>query len=220
MTAMENGKYFYSVRTTGVYCRPSCAARPKPENVAFHRTAADAERAGFRACKRCKPDRAEIRFAIGKTSLGRILVAANDRGICAILMGDNARMLARDLRKRFPDEALIAADLKEELAEVVRLVEAPSRALDLELDVQGTPFQQRVWRALRQVPAGATLSYADLARTIGAAGAVRAVAQACGANALAVAVPCHRVVRSDRGLSDYRWGVERKRALLARESGG
>jgi len=327
-----DGKFFYSVKTTGVYCRPSCAARtPRPENVAFHRTATDAERAGFRPCKRCQPDQrsraeqhaakvtelcrfienaertptldelarraglsayhlhrvfkeitgltpkayaaahrarrirrelartatvteaiygagynsqgrfyeeadevlgmtptayraggadTEIRFAIGECSLGSILVAQSDRGVCAILMGDDPDRLARDLQDRFPHARLIAGDAAFErlVAKVVAFVEAPGLGLDLPLDVRGTAFQQRVWRALREIPAGATVSYAEIARRIGSPKSVRAVAQACGANALAVAIPCHRIVRSDGALSGYRFGVERKRALLAREA--
>jgi len=327
-----DGKFFYSVKTTGVYCRPSCAARAaRPENVEFHLTAADAERAGFRPCKRCKPDQpplaerhaarvaelcrlietaetvpsleelanhaglsphhlhrlfkavtgltpkayatahraqrmrtelersstvteaiysagyssngrfyeksnqvlgmtptnyragganTEIRFAIGECSLGSILVAASRRGVCAILLGDDPDALARDLQDRFPRADLIGGDARFEqlVAKVVAFVEAPGLGLDLPLDVRGTAFQQRVWQALREIPAGATVSYAEIAKRIGAPKAVRAVAQACAANALAVAIPCHRVVRNDGGLSGYRWGVDRKRALLDREA--
>jgi AraC family transcriptional regulator of adaptative response/methylated-DNA-[protein]-cysteine methyltransferase len=332
--ASADGRLFYSVKTTGVYCRPSCAARPaRPENVAFHDTVADAERAGFRACRRCRPDRAvsplaqqanlvadlcrhieaaeqvptldelaaraglsswhlhrvfkeatgltprayararrarrvrealspersdsvtqavvdagyshgrfyadsdavlgmtptafrdggartDIRFAIGQCALGAILVAHGERGVCAIALGDDPEALARELQDRFPKARLIGGDRDFEhlVARVVGFVEAPRIGLDLPLDVQGTAFQQRVWQALRQVPAGSTVSYAEVAERIGAPNAVRAVAQACGANALAVAIPCHRVVRRDGSLSGYRWGVERKRALLAREA--
>jgi len=328
-----DGKFFYSVKTTGVYCRPSCAARTaNPENVAFHATAADAERAGFRPCKRCKPDQhsraaqhaakiaglcrfieaaehvpalaelaeradtspyhlhrvfkaitgvtpktyaaahrakrvraalassstvtdaiygagygsngrfyeesnevlgmtptsyragganMEMRFAIGECSLGSILVARSERGVCAILIGDDPDRLARDLQDRFPRAQLIGGDAEFEalVAKVVGFVEAPGLGLDLPLDVRGTAFQQRVWQALREIPAGETVSYTDLARRIGAPKSVRAVAAACAANTLAVAIPCHRVVRNDGGLSGYRWGVERKRALLDRETG-
>jgi AraC family transcriptional regulator, regulatory protein of adaptative response / methylated-DNA-[protein]-cysteine methyltransferase len=163
---------------------------------------------------------ANIRFAIGECSLGSILVAASERGVCAILMGDEPDALARDLQDRFPRANLIGGDAEFEhrVAKVVGFVEAPGLGLDLPLDVQGTAFQQRVWQALREIPAGATASYADVAKRIGAPKSVRAVAQACAANALAVAIPCHRVVRNDGGLSGYRWGVERKRALLAREA--
>jgi AraC family transcriptional regulator, regulatory protein of adaptative response / methylated-DNA-[protein]-cysteine methyltransferase len=326
-----DGSFFYSVKTTGVYCRPSCAARPaRPENVAFFATAADAERAGFRPCKRCKPDqppaperqaalvaslcrlieRSEqlptlqemashvglsvfhmhrmfkattgltprayaaahrerrlreglranttvteaiygagfgssgrfyerssdtigmtptrykaggaamlIRFAIGECSLGAILVAATERGVCAISLGDDPEELAHDLERRFPRAELIGADpaFEELVAKVVGLIERPGAARDLPLDIRGTAFQQRVWKALAGIPAGTTMSYAEIADAIGEPKAVRAVAPACAANALAVAIPCHRVVRTDGSLSGYRWGVERKRTLLDRE---
>jgi AraC family transcriptional regulator, regulatory protein of adaptative response / methylated-DNA-[protein]-cysteine methyltransferase len=327
-----DGKFFYSVRTTGVYCRPSCGARtPRPENVDFHATAADAERASFRPCKRCKPDQpplaaqhaalvarlcrmiesaetaptleelagqagmssyhlhrvfksvtgitpqayarahrarkvreglargdsvtnalydagygssgrfyeeahrllgmspkdfraggvnTAIRFAVGQCSLGTILVAASERGICAILLGDEPDALVRDLQDRFPNAEFIGGDAEFEqwVARVVGFVEMPKLGLDLPLDVRGTAFQQRVWQTLREIPVGETASYADIARRIDAPKSVRAVAAACAANALAVAIPCHRVVRSDGGLSGYRWGIERKRALLEREA--
>jgi AraC family transcriptional regulator of adaptative response/methylated-DNA-[protein]-cysteine methyltransferase len=327
-----DGEFFYSVATTGVYCRPSCAARPaNPKNVAFHRTTAEAEAAGYRACKRCKPDQppkdvrdaalvaricreieaaeeppalealarsaglsahhfhrlfkavtgvtprdyaaahraarvreglagegtvteaiydagfnsagrfydqsqallgmtpsdyraggagAEIRFAIGECSLGSILVARSDKGVCAILLGDDPDALARDLQDRFPRARLIGGDEGFEalVAQVVGFVETPRVGLDLPLDVRGTAFQQRVWQALRDIPAGTTATYLDVAKAIGSPKAVRAVAGACAANAIAVAIPCHRVVRNDGSLSGYRWGVERKAALIAREA--
>ncbi len=326
------GTFFYSVKTTGIYCRPSCPSRPaRPENVQFHLTAANAERAGFRPCKRCKPDQpqmtdqhttlvtklcrfiekaeqtpslhelakyaglstyhlhrifksvigvtpkayaaahrasrvhtelkrshtvteaiydagynsnghfyeksnqilgmtptnyrsggsnTEIRFAIGQCSLGAILVAASKRGVCAILLGDEPDALVRDLQDRFPHAILVGsnAEFEQLVAKVVGFVEAPGMGLDLPLDVRGTAFQQRVWQALQEIPAGKTASYTDIAQRIGAPKAVRAVAGACAANALAVAIPCHRVVRIDGGLSGYRWGIERKRALLDREA--
>lgn len=328
-----DGHFFYSVRTTGVYCRPSCAARtPRAENVAFHLSAADAERAGFRPCRRCRPDlpplpirqaelvtglcrliehadappslaelarhaglsrwhlqrvfkavtgltpkayaaahrarrvraglddgasvteaiygagygsssrfyetadamlgmtatryRAggadcQIRFAIGQCTLGAILVAASARGVCAILLGDDPDALARELQDRFRHAELVGGDagFEQLVARVVALVETPRLGLDLPLDVRGTAFQQRVWQALREIPAGRTTSYSAVAARIGAPRSVRAVASACAANTLAVAIPCHRVVRIDGGLSGYRWGVERKRALLEREAG-
>ncbi len=331
-SAEADGTFYYSVRTTGVYCRPSCASRrARPENVRFHTTREAAEQAGFRPCKRCKPDQpslaeqhaalvteacrlietspeapsldrlateaglspfhfhrvfkavtgltprryaaahrgervrrelartptvtaaiyesgyssngrfygesgqmlgmtpsdyraggtnAEIRFAVGECSLGSILVARSDRGVCAIFLGDDPDALARDLQDRFPHAALVGGDAEFEstVAAVVGFVESPRLGLDLPLDVQGTAFQQRVWQALREIPAGATTSYAEVARRIGAPRAVRAVAHACATNHLAVAIPCHRVVRNDGGLSGYRWGVERKRALLEREA--
>ncbi|NNE85984.1 MAG: methylated-DNA--[protein]-cysteine S-methyltransferase [Alphaproteobacteria bacterium] len=216
-------KFYYSVATTGVYCKPSCAARlARRENVAFHATPADAERAGFRPCKRCRPSEAiaTIRFAVGACSLGAILVAATDKGVCAILLDDDAGALARDLQDRFPMAQLIGGDASCErlVAKVVGFVEAPARGLDLPLDIRGTAFQQRVWSTLREIPAGETVSYSAVAERIGSPQSVRAVAGACAANAIAVAIPCHRVVRSDGGLSGYRWGIERKQSLLEREA--
>lgn len=329
----DDGAFFYSVKTTGVYCRPSCAARlARPENVQFHLTTQAAEAAGFRPCKRCKPNQAPlaeqhaakvaqvcrlietfddqqpnlaqlaahadlstyhfhrvfksvtgltpkqyatahraarlrtelvqtatvtdaiyaagynsngrfyanstgvlgmtptnfraggartaITFAIGECSLGAILVARSDRGICAILLGDDPNTLARDLQDRFPQATLTPGDkqFEQTVAQVVGFVEAPAIGLNLPLDIRGTAFQQRVWQALRQVPAGRTASYTEVANVIGSPKSVRAVAQACAANALAVVIPCHRIVRNDGGLSGYRWGVERKRALLEKET--
>jgi AraC family transcriptional regulator of adaptative response/methylated-DNA-[protein]-cysteine methyltransferase len=163
---------------------------------------------------------AEIRFAVGECSLGSILVARSARGVCAILLGDDPDALARELQDAFPRAILVGGDEEFErlVANVVGFVEAPSAGLDLPLDVRGTAFQQRVWQALREIPPGATASYSDVAKRIGAPNAVRAVAQACAANSIAVAIPCHRVVRTDGGLSGYRWGVERKRALLESEA--
>jgi AraC family transcriptional regulator of adaptative response/methylated-DNA-[protein]-cysteine methyltransferase len=327
-----DGQFFYSVSTTGVYCRPSCPSRQaRREHVRFHPTTADAERAGFRACKRCRPnepalaaqrasavasacrliERAEaippldalaaaagmsrfhfhrvfrsvtgvtpkayaaahrarrvreeltrqatvtdaiygagfnsngrfyaaapaalgmtptrfraggagesIHFAVGECSLGSVLVAATGKGVCAITLGDEPDALVRNLQDRFPKARLVGGDAAFErlVASVVGLVETPGVAIELPLDVRGTAFQQRVWQALRKIPAGSTVSYADIARRIGMPKAVRAVAHACGANPIAVAIPCHRVVRHDGGVSGYRWGVERKRALLEREA--
>ena len=162
----------------------------------------------------------DIRFAVGQCSLGAILVAQSERGVCAILLGDDPHQLVCDLQDKFRRANLIGADPQFEqlIAQVVGFIEAPSLGLDLPLDVRGTAFQERVWQALREIPIGSTASYADIALRIGLPKAVRAVAQACGANCLAVAIPCHRVVRSDGNLSGYRWGVERKRQLLDRES--
>jgi AraC family transcriptional regulator of adaptative response/methylated-DNA-[protein]-cysteine methyltransferase len=161
----------------------------------------------------------DIRFAVGECSLGSILVAQSGRGVCAIFLGDDPGALARELQDRFPRANLIGGDAKFEkvVAKVVGLVEAPAFGLGLPLDVRGTAFQKRVWQALRRIPAGKTVSYTDLAKRIGAPKSVRAVAGACAANLLALAIPCHRVVRNDGGLSGYRWGVERKRALIERE---
>ena len=326
-----DGEFWYTVNTTGIYCRPSCASRGcNPKNVTIHDTLESAQRTGFRACKRCKPDgpaaevanaemvtkacrlieesetvpsltqlaealalspgyfhrifkahtgltprayaaahrtkrvrdalaaessvteaiydagfnssgrfyentnamlgmtpskfrdggaKEQIRFAIGETTLGAILVASSARGVAAILLGDDPDTLARDLQDRFPKATLIGADADYEavIAKVVGFVEAPQVGLDLPLDVRGTAFQQRVWQALRDIPLGQTLSYSDVAARIGAPSATRAVAGACAANKLAVAIPCHRVVRNDGALSGYAWGVERKRAILDRE---
>ncbi len=162
----------------------------------------------------------DIRFAVGQCSLGAILVAQSERGVCAILLGDDPHQLVCDLQDKFRRANLIGADHEFEqlIARVVGFIEAPAVGLDLPLDVRGTAFQERVWQALREIPVGSTASYTDVAQRIGQPKAVRAVAQACGANSLAVAIPCHRVVRSDGNLSGYRWGVERKRQLLERES--
>jgi AraC family transcriptional regulator, regulatory protein of adaptative response / methylated-DNA-[protein]-cysteine methyltransferase len=329
-----DGKFVYSVTTTGVFCRPSCAARlAGRENVRFHLTATDAEQAGFRPCKRCRPNelspgsrhaelvakaceliahaeevpalrklagtvgmspshfhrvfksltgltpkayatarrsqrvRAElsrgktvtsaiynagfnsngrfyatsamvlgmkpsvfraggagatIQFAVGECSLGSILVAATERGICSIMLGDDANALVRELQDRFPKAELIGGNREFEklVARVVAFVERPAMGLNLPLDVRGTAFQHRVWQKLCEIPDGKTWSYSELADSIGEPKATRAVAQACGANPVAVAIPCHRVVRTDGSLSGYRWGVERKAKLLENERAG
>jgi AraC family transcriptional regulator of adaptative response/methylated-DNA-[protein]-cysteine methyltransferase len=326
-----DGQFYYSVRTTGVYCRPSCPARPAlRENVVFHSSCEAAEAAGFRACKRCRPreasqserhaamvasacalikssedsprlaelaassglspfhfhrvfkaatgltpkayadahradrvrnalpssttitgaiydagfnsngrfyaasaqvlgmtpgryraggDLTQIRFAIGECSLGSILVAATEKGVCAILLGRDPDALVRQMQDRFTKAELIGGDAAFEqlVAKVIGFVEQPRLGLDLPLDVQGTAFQQRVWRALRNIGVGSTASYGDIAARIGQPKSTRAVAQACAANMIAVAIPCHRVIRTDGQLSGYRWGVQRKRALLERE---
>ncbi|TVV69855.1 bifunctional DNA-binding transcriptional regulator/O6-methylguanine-DNA methyltransferase Ada [Sphingomonas solaris] len=160
-----------------------------------------------------------LRFAVGDCSLGAILVASSERGVAAILLGDDPASLVRELQDRFPAATLVGGDADYEtlVAQVIGFVEAPATGLGLPLDIRGTAFQQRVWQALRAIPAGQTASYAVIAQAIGAPQAVRAVAGACAANAHAVAIPCHRVVRTDGALSGYRWGVERKRRLIARE---
>lgn len=223
-----DGRFVYCVRTTGVYCRPSCGARrPLPANVRFHDTPADAQRAGFRACRRCRPDRdapsahaAPLRFAVGDSSLGLVLVAEGDAGIRAILLGDDAGELVRELQSQAPGTPLSidAGGVQHTLADVVDCIEAPHLCLQRALDLRGTPFQQQVWRSLREIPAGTTVSYGELARRLGMPRAARAVAAACAANVLAVAVPCHRVVAGTGALSGYRWGVARKRTLLQREA--
>jgi AraC family transcriptional regulator of adaptative response/methylated-DNA-[protein]-cysteine methyltransferase len=163
----------------------------------------------------------ELYFALGECSLGSVLVAQSSRGVCAILLGDDPQALLEDLQRRFAHAKLIGADADFErcVAQVVGFIEAPALGLELPLDIRGTAFQQRVWQALRQIPPGTTASYAEIAERIGAPQAVRAVAGACAANCLAVAIPCHRVVRSDGGLSGYRWGLARKQQLLDREAG-
>ena len=329
--ARFDGCFYYSVATTGVYCRPSCPARrPARKHVRFHQTPAAAEAAGFRACKRCKPDQAslriqrgakiaeacrlieaadapptldvlakavglsphhfhrlfkaalgvtpkgyatahrnkrtrhalsrratvtqaiydagfnsngrfyatstqtlgmtprafraggagaEIKYAVGTCSLGSILIAASDEGVCAILLGDAPDPLLEALHGQFPRAQIVSGDKGFEAlaAKVIAFVETPGDGLDLPLDIRGTAFQHRVWDALRRIPTGTTASYAAIAEAIGAPKSVRAVAGACAANRVAVAIPCHRVVRSDGSLSGYRWGIERKRTLLARE---
>lgn len=161
-----------------------------------------------------------IRFAIGECCLGSLLVAGTDRGICAISLGDDPEALARELQDRFAHAQLIGDDpvFERHVAKVVGCVEAPAIGLDLPLDIRGTAFQQRVWQALREIPVGSTASYAEIAARIGAPQSARAVAGACAANTLALAIPCHRVVRSDASLSGYRWGVARKRQLLHNEA--
>jgi len=327
-----DGHLWYSVVTTGVYCRPSCPSRTaNPKNVQLHDSLESAKATGFRPCKRCNPDglstdaenaalvakacrlieeseeersldklaeavdlspsyfhrmfkaatgvtpkdyaaahraakvresltsgssvteaiydagfnssgrfyeksadmlgmtpsqyraggaNEEIKFAVGQSYLGAILVASTKKGVAAILLGDDPNKLVRDLQDRFPKAHFIGADRDYEnlVARVVGFVEEPGMGLNLPLDVRGTAFQERVWKALREVPAGTTVSYADIARRIGAPKSVRAVARACAANKLAVAIPCHRVVRNDGSLSGYAWGIERKRALIRREA--
>lgn len=162
----------------------------------------------------------DIRFAVGQCSLGAILVAQSSRGVCAILLGDEPEALVHELQDCFAHANLIGADkaFEQLIAKVVGFIEAPAIGLDLPLDLRGTAFQERVWQALRNIPVGTTASYAEIAQLIGAPKSFRAVAQACGANKLAVAIPCHRVVRSDGNLSGYRWGIDRKQQLLERES--
>lgn len=161
-----------------------------------------------------------LHFAVAQCSLGTLLVASIDKGVASILLGDDPETLVRDLQDRFPNAELVGADADYEqmVAKVVGFIEAPNLGLDLPLDVRGTAFQQRVWQALREIPAGETVTYAEVARRIGAPTATRAVAGACAANAIAIAIPCHRVIRNDGSHSGYRWGVERKRTLLSREA--
>ncbi len=193
-----------------------------PVTLAAQSDSIPAARRGREEAKRYRKggEGEEIRFAVGECSLGSILAASSATGVCAILLGDDPDALARELQDRFPRARLIGADAsyKAVVAQVVGLVEHPGRGLNLPLDVRGTEFQQRVWQALREIPAGSTAGYQEVARRMGAPQSARAVAGACAANSLAVAIPCHRVVRTAGGLSGYRWGVERKQALLDREA--
>jgi AraC family transcriptional regulator of adaptative response/methylated-DNA-[protein]-cysteine methyltransferase len=216
------GAFYIGVHTTGVYCVASCGGRPLRKNVAFYATREDARAAGLRACLRCKPGthRETLRWGVVPTSFGLALVARSDAGLRLVTLGDDAEALKADLEKRFKHARIVpdAEGLAEDLKAVAGRIDHPDGALGLPIDARGTELQQVVWAALREIPAGETASYADIARAIGRPSAFRAVAQACGANPLAVITPCHRVVRADGGLSGYRWGVERKRALLAREA--
>jgi AraC family transcriptional regulator of adaptative response/methylated-DNA-[protein]-cysteine methyltransferase len=228
--ASADGTFYYSVATTGVYCMPSCPARPaRPETVRFHATPADAEAAGLRPCKRCRPGQPdvirrwipdEIRFAIGDCSLGLVLIAQSTRGVCSVLLGDDRDALRRDLETRFDGAVLIedAHGLEALARSVVAFVESPGSELDVPLDVRGSEFQRRVWNALRQIPAGATATYTEIAERLGMPTGARAVARACATNPLAIVIPCHRVIARDGSLSGYRWGLDRKRALLETEA--
>jgi AraC family transcriptional regulator of adaptative response/methylated-DNA-[protein]-cysteine methyltransferase len=162
-----------------------------------------------------------ILFGLFKSPLGFVAVASSSRGICSIALGDAEAPLARDLESRFPEARLTRDDgkLRRQFAKIAAFIDDPARGLDIELDTGGTDFQRRVWRALREIPAGERVSYAEIARRIDAPTSSRAVARACGANRIALAIPCHRVVRADGGISGYRWGVSRKRALLEKEAG-
>lgn len=226
-----DGTFFYSVNTSGVYCLPSCKSRPaKPEHVAFHRSGKEARKAGFRPCKRCKPDQFEqqtgkyamkevIQYTTRESSLGLTLVAVSSKGICAVLIDDSPDDLVADLKIRFPQYFIKRNDVAiQEMAEaVVTYIDQPKGKFDGRLDMRGTEFQRKVWNQLRRIPAGKTASYSEVATRLNTPNAVRAVATACAANPLAVVIPCHRVVRSDGTLSGYRWGVERKRKLLETE---
>lgn len=215
-----DGAFFCGVRTTGVYCRPSCSGRPLRKNVAFHDTREAARAAGLRPCLRCRPDEPieTLSYGFGDTPLGLALAATSETGLALLIMGWDRAEMREDLAARFP-RARLVEDETAVAAPLTALVAAmdSGRPAALALDERGTDLQRAVWKALRDIPAGTTASYAQVARAIGRPSAVRAVAQACGANPVAVLTPCHRVVRSDGGLSGYRWGVERKQALLARE---
>jgi len=326
--ARQDGRFVFAVRTTGVYCRPSCPSRrPRRDSVEFFTSPNDAERAGYRACLRCKPtqaseqaqyvararqilDRADapvtlpklskgvglspfhlqrifkratglspreyqaarrmqhvksglrqgddvttalyeagfgspsrlyekapqqlgmtpgtyrrggagavITYAIAPTPLGRLLVAAAERGLCAVRFGENTTELERDLRNEFHAAELLRNDeaLKKYIEPLQAVIRGENTTVDLPLDVRATAFQMKVWDMLRQIPRGETRSYREIARSIGKPAAVRAVARACASNPVALAVPCHRVVRSSGDLAGYRWGVDRKKKLLERE---
>ncbi len=217
-----DGAFVFAVTTTGVYCRPDCSGRPLRRNVQFFDTIDAARDAGFRACKRCRPDavRETLTWTTGACDLGMVLAASSDRGLSAVLLGEDDQTLARDLAARFPKARLVRDDAG--MARILRAVRArlsdPAAPFDQPLDPRGGDLAQAVWTALREIPVGTTASYGDIARAIGRPSAARAVAQACAANPLAVVVPCHRVVRSGGALAGYRWGLERKRALLALEA--
>ena len=219
------GHFVCAVKTTRIYCHPHCAARPLRKNVMFYADAPAAERAGFRACKRCKPDlkvapKRQVNFAVVSTGMGHVAVAATTKGICAIELVDSPTKAKAVLQKRFSD-ADIGADMPlpaEWRAALAAMMDTGTADATLPFDPQGTPFQHRVWNALKKVRSGKTISHSALARRLGKPRSARAVAQACARNPLAVAVPCHRVVRADGALGGYRWGMERKQMLLAREA--
>lgn len=335
--ARADGVFFYAVKTTKVYCKPSCPSRrSQRKNVRFYPTAEAARAGGYRACLRCEPDRVEakadpqaeaiaavagylterggertrlkdlakatgvgkftilrgfkrvlgvtpgefgraqkmaafkkkvrepkvsvteaiydagfgsssrlyegagarlgmtptalknggkgmrVRYGLGESPLGMVLVAATELGVCAIAFGDGEDELVEELRGRFPRAELKRMDAEMEYAvqAVVAGMRENAAAAELPMDVRATAFQERVWRELRGIPRGETRTYSEVAAAIGAPGSVRAVAAACAANPVAVVVPCHRVVGKDGSLTGYRWGVERKRALLAAEGVG
>jgi AraC family transcriptional regulator, regulatory protein of adaptative response / methylated-DNA-[protein]-cysteine methyltransferase len=161
----------------------------------------------------------QIDFSTAECVLGRVLVARSEQGLCAILLGDDAEELERDLRARFPHDDLqkSTTELAPLLTDVRIFLEAPRKGLDTPLDLRGSELEQRVWNALREIPSGTTQTYSDVARRLGVAATAKEVGEACAANPLAVAVPCHRVLRKDGTLGGYRWGLRRKRALLERE---
>lgn len=197
---------FNAVKTTGIYCRPGCSARPNPENVVSFPTGRAAERAGYRACKRCRPDLGErLRYGMGRSELGRTTVVAGERGIRAVLLAGEERA------EVFPGDFLVR---DRSLDSVARDITAQGA---LDLDMRGTAFQQEVWRKLLEIPRGETWTYTELAAALGRPDAVRAVGSACGQNRIGVLVPCHRVVRTDGSLAGYRWGLDVKRALLEAE---
>jgi O-6-methylguanine DNA methyltransferase len=160
-----------------------------------------------------------LSYAIGEFALGKVLVARSVKGVCAILLGSDHDELAADLAARFPRATLVAneAAVHDDLAKVISFVDKPAETLRLTLDMRGTPLQRRVWEKMRAISVGRTLTYMELARWVGPLTSARVIAGACAANPIALAIPCHRVVRTDGNLAGYRWGIERKRELLARE---
>lgn len=224
-----DGRFVYVVKTYGVYCRPSCPSRPpKRVNTAFYADPAAAEAAGYRACKRCggvpaplKPEQEAVGYHIAETALGHCLIGIGPRAVMSVELGDDPVSMADGFRAVYKNAFLLPSDHGAFglLRQVEKIVSDPRQPHALPLDVQGTKFQKRVWNALRTIPAGQTVTYANLARAIGRPGAARAVGAACGANRLAVLIPCHRVVRADGGQSGFRWGPERKRRLLEMERG-
>ncbi len=164
-------------------------------------------------------NRDRLEFSTSPSCIGMLLVATGDSGVVAVLIGESGAELLSDLRQRFPNATLVSggSGIAPVMGAVLKAIEDPSSPSDIALDLRGTAFQQRVWNALRAVPAGETPTYRDIANAIGAPRSVRAVAAACAANPVAVLVPCHRVIRGDGSLAGYRWGLDRKRELLARE---
>lgn len=237
--AHADGTFFYAVRTTGVFCRPSCASRlPRREHVSFFADPAAARAAGFRPCKRCRPEGLprelgmapsafrrqgaglRIDYASAATPLGMVLVAATAQGICRIAFGDEAAPLVAELKLAFARAELVEAPSRVApfVAQIRAYLDGTRHTFDLPLDIAPTAFQQRVWEALTHIPYGETRSYSDIAEALGAPRAVRAVAAACASNPVALAIPCHRVVQKGGALAGYRWGVRRKATLLAAEA--
>jgi AraC family transcriptional regulator of adaptative response/methylated-DNA-[protein]-cysteine methyltransferase len=203
-----------------VYCRPLCGSRlPRKDNVSFYDSNADAEHTGYRACKQCKPDQRLIRYTIVRSSLGLVLIGESNAGICNITFGASRKALIDELKQEHPSAKIVAADemMQAKAASVLRRIDNGDEDTALTLDCNGTAFQEQVWDALANVPPGETRTYSQIGSAIGQPSATRAVALACAANRLAVVIPCHRVIRQDGSLSGYRWGPERKRALLSRE---
>ena len=208
-----------AVITTGIYCRPECPARPRPENVRVFTSGEEAQRAGFRACLRCRPDAEAMRYAALASPLGELLVAVAAGGVAAVALGAGRAALVRGLRADFP-HAWITEDHEAAgpLARgVAALIEGSAPTAEVPLSVRGSAFQRRVWQALADIPRGETRSYGELAAAIGRPGAARAVGSACATNPAAIVIPCHRAVGSHGELTGFRWGLERKARLLELE---